>query len=208
MQEDEVCFERDTHAYMDNGVRRMSTTQAIKIAGLIDYSMVPPDVLQRAANRGTLVHQASVLIDGGADLNEYDVPAECVPYIQAYCLFLRETGFIPDHAFTEKPRIAEIAGQRVGMTPDRVGLLDGVPTVLELKTCSAAHPSWGVQTAGYEMGLPRPARCRNYQRVAVQLMKTGKYKLWPYEDQSDFDIFCDAFRVAQWKVKHKISKLD
>lgn len=207
MHEDEVCFERDCHAYYDNGVRRMSTTQAIKIAGLIDYSMVPPDILAAAAQRGTLVHQGTVLVDNGT-VEEYDIPAICIPYLEAYQFFLRETGFTPDPQFTEVPRIASIAGQRVGMTPDRVGLLEGIPTILEIKTCAAAHPSWGVQTAGYEMGLPRPARYRNYQRVAVQLMKTGKYKLLLYEDKSDFDIFCDAFRVANWKLKHKLAKLD
>lgn len=208
MHEDEVQFERDIHAYMDNGVRRMSTTQAIRIAGLIDYSMVPPDILKRAADRGTLVHQASVLIDRGENLDEYDVPEMCLPYIDGYRLFLAETRFEADPAYTEVPRIATIAGQRVGMTPDRVGMLDGIPTVLELKTCASAHPSWGVQTAGYELGLPRPARCRNYQRVAVQLMKTGKYRLHAYEDSSDFDIFCDSFRVANWKLKHRLASLD
>jgi hypothetical protein len=205
----DICFEPDCHAYTDtDGKRCMSTTQAISLAGLIDYSMVPPSTLAHASWRGTLVHQATALHDRGEDLQDYDIPDDVAPYILAYQLFLRETGFVPDLERIERPAIVEIAGLRVGMTPDRIGVLDGAPAVVELKATAARHPSWGVQLASYEMGQPRPARFRQYNRVAVQLLPTARYKLWAYEDPCDFEIFLDAFRIAAWKLKHGLAKLD
>lgn len=207
----EVYFERDAHAYYDgDGTRHMSTTQAIKLAGLIDYSMVAPDVLERARIRGSLVHQSTVVLeeDGEAALGWYEIPDECLPYIEGYKTFLRETKWESDPAWIEKPIITQVAGQRVGMTADRMGTVFGLPTVLEIKCTSARHPCWGVQLASYAHGLPPPERYRNYQRLAVQLLPTGSYKLWPYEDASDFDIFCSALRIAAWKLKNRLVTLD
>lgn len=205
---EDVFFEHDAHAYIDADGRtqRMSVTQAIKIAGLIDYSMVPPDVLKNAAARGRLVHQASSILDRGEDLGSYEIPSECEPYIDAYVLFCREMRFVADPEWIERPMIVELFGHRVGMTPDAVGMIDGVPTVVERKATASGHPSWAIQTAGYELGL-RAAGLQIRQRVAVQLLRTGKYRLFPYENAGDYETFADAYRLAAWKVKHNLAKL-
>lgn len=205
---EDVFFEHDAHAYLDaDGVtQRMSVTQAIKIAGLIDYSMVPTDVLANAAARGRLVHQASAILDHGDDLSYYEIPPECEPYIEAYARFCHEMRFTPDPEWIERPMIVELFGHRVGMTPDAVGHIDGVPVVLERKATSAAHPSWAIQTAGYELGL-RAARVQVRQRVAVQLLRTGKYRAYTYDNDGDYEIFADAYRLAAWKLKHNLAKL-
>jgi hypothetical protein len=204
---DDVSFELDAHAYIDeDGTQRMSVTQAIQIAGLIDYSMVPPDVLANAAARGRLVHQGAAILDRGDDLLYYEIPPEVEPYIEAYALFCREMRFVPDSAWIERPMIVELFGHRVGMTPDAVGTIDGVPTVLERKATSASHPSWAVQTAGYELGL-RAAGLQIRQRVAVQLLRTGKYRPFTFDDPTDSETFADAYRLAAWKLKHNLANL-
>lgn len=205
---DEVFFEHDAHAYIDaDGVtQRMSVTQAIKIAGLIDYSMVPPEVLEHAAARGRLVHQGAALLDRGVDLSDYNIPTVCEPYLDAYRNFCREMQFFPMQDWIERPMIVEIFGHRVGMTPDAVGTINGVLTVLERKATSAAHPSWAIQTAGYELGL-RAAGLQIRQRMAVQLHNTGNYRLFTYDEAGDSEIFAAAFRLAAWKLKHNLAKL-
>jgi hypothetical protein len=204
---DDVEFLRDAHAYVDvDGTRRMSLTQAIRIAGLVDYSMVAPAVMQFAASRGTLVHQATALLDKGIDLSDYEIPEECEPYVEAYKRFTREMEFVPDPLWIERPMIIEMFGRRVGMTPDAVGTIQGVPTVVERKCTASAHPSWGIQTAGQLLGL-RTAGLQIRQRLAVQLLKTGKYILHPHTDAGDFETFADAFRIAAWKLKHNLAKL-
>lgn len=208
LAEGDFHFEQDSHAYLEGGVRRMSLTQAIGIVGLVDYSMVPPQILEAARWRGTMVHQAAAEIDRGVDVwGQYDVPEACVPYVEAYDLFMRETGFMPDQNEIEQPRIVTIAGLRLGMTPDVVGLLFGEHAVVERKTCSARHPAWALQLAGQEMGLKRPPRQRRYRRYSLQLMRTGKYRLDAHDDESDFDLCCDMLRVAAWKLKHRLATL-
>lgn len=205
---DECLFDRDLHAYVDeDGSRRMSVTQALRIAGVIDFSMVPPDVLAHAQVRGTLVHEACALIDKGESLDDFTIPGECVPYIDAYLLFSKEMRYVPDADWIEQPMIVELYGHRVGMMPDSVGLINGVLTVIERKATASKHPAWSLQTAGYATGLKRvglPIR----QRMAVQLLPTGRYRLDPHEDESDYDSFGDVYRTAAWKLKRNLASLE
>lgn len=208
VDEDDFHFEADPHAYYEGSVRRVSLTQVLSLAGLIDYSHVPPETLARAARRGKMVHQATAQIDRGVDVHAlYEIPEACQPYVAAWELFVRETGFIADSELVEKPRIATIAGMRVGMTPDTAGLLFGVPSIIERKCCRNHHPVWAIQTAGQDLGLGAPPRYRHFARAAVQLLPTGRYKLWPHEDNSDFDICRDAIRIAAWKLKNRLATL-
>ena len=205
---DEVYFEPSAHAYTDvDGEQVMSITQAITFAGLIDYSAVAPAVLELAAWRGRLVHQAAAILDRGGSLSDYVIPAECEPYVVAYARFVRDMQFRPDPAWIEKPMVVTLFGIRVAMTPDAVGTIAGVPTVVERKCTSAFHPSWAIQTAGQALAL-RSAGVQVRDRVAVQLLKTGKYRMHTFSDPNDFQVFGDSYRVAAWKVKHGLVRLD
>lgn len=205
---EEIAFDRDLHAYRDqDGSRRMSVTQSLKIAGLIDFSRVPEPVMRAAQLRGTLVHHAASVIDRGDALDDYNIPEEIGGYIEAYHQFLREMRFVAYPEWIEKPMIVDLFGHRVGMTPDAVGSIHGIPTLIERKTSSVAHPAWAIQTAGYELGL-KAAGLQVRQRFAVQLLKTGKYKLHPHEDRGDLDSFGDFYRSAAWKLKHRLAELD
>lgn len=205
---DEVAFDRDLHAYLDTDKTRcMSVTQALNISGLVDYSHVPVPVLVHARRRGTLVHQACAIVDRGEALSDFDIPGEIDPYIDAWLAFRKELKFSPDPDWVERPMIVGLFGHRVGMTPDAVGLIDGVPTVIERKSTAAAHPAWAIQTAGYSLGL-QAAGLQIRQRIAVQLLPTGRYKLHPHEDGGDYDAFGDFYRAAAWKLKHRLAVLD
>lgn len=209
MVSEDVHFERDTHAYYDGDVRVPSVTQVIKLAGLISYDGVKPDVLENARRRGQHVHTLTADYDRGLDIDAiYEIPEVCRPYIDAYILFRIESRFEPDPEWIERPMVASIGGFRIGMTPDRLGCCFGLPTVLEIKVTAAAHPAWGVQTAGYEAGVPRPPRHRNYQRLAVQLLPTGKYKLHTFDAHTDFTTFYSAYAVAAFKLKHRLAELE
>ena len=203
---DEVHFEHDTHAYRDaDGSECLSVTQAIQIVGLNDYSFVHPEaVLALARKRGDLVHQACALADKGEDLDHYVLPDLLWPYISAYLSFVAEMRFVVNPEWVERRMIVDLFGHRVGMTPDAVGTIDGVPTLIERKATSAAHPAWAIQTAGYQMGL-RAARVQVRQRMAVQLLPTAKYRVHVFDDENDTETFAAVYRVAAWKRKHKLA---
>lgn len=205
--DEDVFFDRDLHAYRDEGGRAcMSVTQAITLSGLVDYSAVPAPVLRAAQERGRLVHHATAIIDRGDDLSEYEMALELEPYVEAYHLFLREMRFIPDLDWIERRMLVYLFGHRVGMTPDAVGTIAGIPTLLERKTTASAHPAWAIQTAGYELGL-RAAGLQIRQRMAVQLLKTGYYRVHPHDDPGDYGTFGDCYRMAAWKLKHRLASL-
>lgn len=206
--DDDVAFDRDLHAYREpDGARRMSVTQALAIGGLIDYSMVPTDVLERAQSRGIQVHSAAAIIDRGEALDEYIVSETIEPYVEGYLQFLREMKFLPEPEWVERPMIVELFGQRVGMMPDSIGTINGVLTLIDRKTSATAHPAWAVQTAGYEAGL-KAAGLQVRARMAVQLTRAGKYKVYPYDNPGDLEIFASCYRVAAWKLKHRLAVLD
>jgi hypothetical protein len=99
------------------------STQALTIAGLVDFSMVHPTVLRIASERGRLVHHATAVIDRGDSIDDYVVPDHIGGYIEGYHAFLREMKFVPDPDWIERPMIVELFGHRVGMTPDAVGTI-------------------------------------------------------------------------------------
>ena len=204
---EEVAFDRDLHAYYEGGRRCMSVTQALNISGLVDFRRVPREILEAAQYRGKLVHHAAAIIDRGEDLGEYDVPEVFGGYVEAYANFMQEMKFKPNREWIERSMIVVIFGQIVGMTPDAVGLIDGVPTLVERKTSAAYHPAWTIQTAGYELGL-RAAGLQIRQRFSLRLHPDGRYKLDAHDDRGDFDTFGDCFRLASWRLKNRLSTLD
>lgn len=204
---DEVEFFRDGHSYVADGRRVMSVTQSLRIAGVVDYSMIPPDVLQHACDRGRLIHEACAIVDNGDSLDDFAVPEDCWPYIDAWLLFCKELRFVADQDWIEQRLIVDLFGHSVGMTPDVIGSIDGILTVIERKATASKHPAWGLQTAGYYLGLQRVG-LQVRGRMAVQLQKTGKYKLDPHDDLSDLDSFGDIYRSAAWKLKHGLATLE
>ena len=215
---DEVDFVEDTHEYREGGAVRISVTQAIKAAGLIDYSLVPPDVLERARQRGVNLHQCAEFHDREGSFDPSWLPEEHAGYFEGWLRFRRESGFLI--RAIEHRRIGQHAGIRYGMTLDREGWMGAWPTILDLKFTAAKHPSWGVQLALYELGVTGRPRVGRYRRAAVQIKPNGSYKLHDFSDPSDGDIartvllfthsHGDMSRhvevLEQWKINHGIQR--
>jgi hypothetical protein len=191
-------FDPATHTYTVNGQVVPSVTQVIRNAGLINFDMVKPDILERKALLGKLVHQACHYYDEN-DLPE-ELPEEVVERLESYKLFRTETGYKPD--CNEVRMIASIHGMKFGMQFDSIGMLHGRLTLVDLKTGADEHPAWGVQTAAYELGLKHTVK---YQRIAVQLKPERKYKVHSYNDPGDAQIFIACLAIANWKRNKRLS---
>ena len=70
----EFTFDPERHLYVVEGRPVPSVTQVLHSAGLAaDYSMVPPDVLERKRIVGQYVHKATQYLDEGClDLETVD----------------------------------------------------------------------------------------------------------------------------------------
>lgn len=193
-------FDEASHLYRDDaGAVVLSTTQVLKSAGMISFDGVPPSILEHKRQLGSLVHKVTEMWERGENLAEYDIPDEVWPYFQGYVAFRNDCNFAPE--LIEHQTLAELHGMKWGMTLDRMGTIDGVPHVIELK-CGAKHPAHGVQLASYDTGLNGREK---YARASVQLgpdFPRG-YKVHIWEDSSDYQVWIAALAVSLWKHNNK-----
>ena len=189
-----VTFEEQGHIYRIDGQRVLSVTQALDGAGLIDKRFYT----EGGASRGDDVHYLCKLIDDGEDISHIiqEFP-HYQGYADAYNSFLDDTGVV--HLLTEQ--IVYHIQARVAGRVDRFSKLYERPAIIDLK--SGAVEDWAaIQMAGYEYclsGMNVDLWTGNADRYALQLRKTGKYKLHHFKDRSDIRVFQSCVVVAQWK---------
>lgn len=177
-----IEFDERTHTYRYDGKVIPSVTEICKAITGNHYGAINKSVLDYASRRGTAIHEACQDID--LDL-EPDVDAETLPYVQAYCDFLRD--YRPEWDFIEQI-VVDRNGRYAGMV-DRAGLMLGEPVVVDIKTISSltkpTKVAVCVQTSAYEMAIGDTAK-----RYALHLQKNGKYRLFScdeYEEENKFN---------------------
>lgn len=172
-----------THTYTYAGRQVPSVTEIIRTKYPLS-KWVPDSALER----GSAVHQGCCFVDG-PDSGGLKVTSEAMPYIRAYGSFLFDTG--TGIVLSEKSLYHSVYGY--AGTLDRVLKLWGKLAIVELK-CNEA-PEWvGLQLAAYahlimpELGVLIPPE----DRYALELKKTGKYKLRPSGSHSDWPEFLEC----------------
>ena len=192
-------FVPETHEYFLGDRRLISVTEAMDAVGLTDFSMIKPDVLEHARQRGTAVHQACHFLDEG-DLDWATVSPEIEPYVRAWERFKADTGITLVEI--EKPRYHATLG--LAGTPDRVVILGGKKGIIDLKTYDPDENT-GVQLAGYsflEFG-PQPIYDVP-ERWGLWLKDDGRYKLTPpYTDRGHEAVILAALVIAKFKRSQK-----
>jgi hypothetical protein len=127
---DDLIFKAKKHEYYTkDGKKIPSVSEMISCLSNLVYGDVDEFVLQRAAEKGTEIHELTLELD---TMGEVYVPGELSGYVQAYAQFLK------DHDV--KWVMAETAmkdnDDRFAGTIDRYGVVDGIPTLLDIKTSS------------------------------------------------------------------------
>ncbi|MGH9351245.1 MAG: hypothetical protein ACRD2G_03655, partial [Terriglobia bacterium] len=173
-------FDSDRHLYLVNDRVVPSVTQVLHAAGLsADYSTVAPEVLERKRIIGEYVHKATQYLDEGS-LDLATIDPEIQPYLAAYRQFINDSGFRP--RLVEHRLVGNINGMLCGGTVDREGMMAGKLWIIDLKCIERLYPSFALQTAGYELLLPKPVTPPfRYTRAVLQLRASGSYKLTTYE---------------------------
>lgn len=189
----QIRFDEATHTYWQGVERIPSVTQIL--APLVDFSGIKMSVLERASARGHAVHYGTELYDQN-DLDWASLDPELRPYIEAWAEFRLKTGFVPDLI---EQRVFH-PGLRYAGTLDRTGLLDGEPSVLDVKSSVTLYPTVGLQTVAYAEALHagNPTMPRHTGRYAVQVKKDGKYVLKHYTDKTDWPTFIALKTMMRW----------
>lgn len=191
-----ATFQAEGHLYTHDGRIVPSVTQAMELAGLDDYARVPRRNLEHAAAVGTAVHKACEFLDE-EDLDLESLDPTVVGYVLGYQKFKQECGFTPLIVERRGVSISATNNLAYGFCLDRIGMLNGVEVLIDIKTALKKSANWGVQTAAY-------AEAVNFDgaRRAVHVTKKGEYHVIPYEAAEDFETWNAALQIAHWRLAH------
>jgi len=189
---DMLTFEEASHTYRHGGQVVPGVTSILR--PLVDYSSVPPHVLEAKADLGRRVHEACQYLDED-DLDEESVEADVDPYLAAYKRFKAETGAL---ILLNEYRVFNPLHRYAG-TLDRVFRINGESVLTDLKTCIVTPNSVGPQTAAYMRALDDS---RVTRRAALRLRPDGTYRLEMLDDPNDWATFLACLTVHRHLEKH------
>jgi hypothetical protein len=171
MPTQDLQFEPMCHRYTVGGRFVPSVTQVLSAVGLIDLDGIPDDILRRAGERGTRVHQAAALLLRG-QLDWASVDPEIGGYVLALDKVIRHTGFEPLAESVEKPlycREFDFCG-----TPDVLAWYSfprrkKVLVVFDWKTGMMSAVRYQLAAYAHALGVRH--------RAAVKLNHDGTYRM-------------------------------
>lgn len=171
-------FDPANHRYTVGGQRVISITQLLTVSGEVDDSYFTVE----GSERGTAVHKLAADYDMGA----VDLATDggvYRPYLLAYA---KAMSLLP-HEWSHIEEMFVSRPLRFAGTPDRVGIVRGAVSVLDIKT-GPFSKSHQIQTAlqailvADEVKLPPEL----VQRYVAYAMPSGKFKVEFNTDPRDF----------------------
>jgi len=192
-----ISFDPKTHIYRntETGLVIPNVTSILKKAGLVDFSMVDKDELKRAQDFGKAVHSATHLYDtNNLDMGSLSLALE--PYLEDWIKWKRDSGFV----IQSSEQIVYSKKWNYAGTYDRVGLLDGVRTLIDIKTGTTLPKTIALQIAAY-MGAYNEST--NYpkikRRLSIWLRGDGQARPTEYKERTDFRVFTSCLNVVNWR---------
>lgn len=191
----QLIFYDDSHTYEVDGEKMSSVSEVLRFLSREAYDDINQYCLDNAAERGTAVHRACEA------LYKYKT-VECAPDVEPYVMAFLQ--FLKDHKcdFTDIERPLASAELGLAGTPDYCGTVDGEEAIIDLKAQSAIKKTLvKAQLNGYKLLREKNGKPEVKKLYCLQLMNTGKYRLYPVAiDRTEFDA-CYALHSAQ-KKKH------
>lgn len=176
-----MTFDKDTHTYKVDGITLPSVTE---ICSPITYHKfaVGSALVEQAAIRGTAVHQHCADYDYGLIDDDYEVDVETSLFLKAWADFCHD--YQPVWEYIELP----LASKDCAGTVDRIGIIDGLRTIVDIKTAQSMDRASKVSVSAQIYGYQYLALCNDIQPIranegmAVQLKKDGTYAVYKVKD--------------------------
>lgn len=168
-----LSFDEETHTYLLDGSLVAGVTSIMSDVGLVDYSGVAPDLLQRSADFGKMAHLYTAYRDLGV-LDESSIPGEMKVILDLWEDFKRDHNVKMINV--ERPVASRV--WKFACTPDRVAEVEGKLAVIEFKTTYNISKSVKWQLAGQQICLEENGFDIK-ERWAVQI-KNGKMAVKHY----------------------------
>lgn len=188
----ELSFDAETHTYAIKGKAVPSVSAVLE--PLQELDGIPRDVLEHARILGQHVHTAcAMMVNKVLEWRTLDL--KLVPYVQAAKKFIEENEI---KVLAAEYRMAD-DGLKFAGTLDLLGVFRRYTCVFDWKATSMMPRTAGPQTAAYDHLYRRNLGGRPMKRYGVQLLETGDYKLFPFEDPRDFTWFVSALNIWHWR---------
>jgi len=192
-------FDDGNHEYRtDAGVWVPSVTQIISLVRYSHFDNINPSVVENAARRGGNAHFLTEQYDAEGELPPPWAPEDELIRFGGYKEWKERENFVPESV--ELPLISSVYGMAFACTIDRVGMMGGRKTIVELKFTCAPPKTAGIQLAAQEIALtgsPTPGR---YTRVVCHVDSRGKAKTIVHRDFQDAQRFIFALGVAYTRM--------
>jgi len=189
----EITFNAQDHTYWRGPERIPSVSEILRPLTDSYLAGIPEAILNRKRDIGIAVHRACELVDQGYDLDPDTIDPDVNGYLEGYRRFLVDM----------KPQWTQI--ETMVFDPvrwyagrlDRVGIISGVPTVVDLKTSVQLGGAVAIQLTAYaEAGADEL-----HALAALQLLPKGEYKLVPLPRESH--VWDALVTVHQFKERTK-----
>ena len=179
--------------FYSGAVKVPRLTEIIQSLGIVDYSSIPKKVRDFSMRRGTLSHRACELYDLGT-LNEETLDPQLVPYLDGW------KKAVSDLKLTFKHIEERLFNETYWYTtcPDRIGLFDEVPCVVEIKS-GKVQPWTALQLSAQAACLPSD---EVYLRIAIGLPGNGTYTKHFFTDRNDRNIILGGISLYNWKNRN------
>ncbi len=186
-----IDFDEERHIYTVDGRQYPSVTDICSPITADHYGAINSAVLEMAARRGTAVHEATQLIDLGAEPED---DPEIDPYINAYMDFLLD--YKPHWEYVEHIGFCDRLEYGYCGTVDRAGRVGDEYWVLDIKTTAspskANYIATCCQTQAYAILLHKDGA----KRKILYLNKDGSYRLVDCEEKED-ELRLDSFYLFE-----------
>ena len=191
-----LTFDPEAHEYRLNGVKVPNVTGIL--SPLQDFSMIPPDVLARAAQFGKHVNEACEMYDNGVlDREELDPALD--EYLAGWIMFLDVCR--PEITMNES-KVHSIKYGYAG-TLDRAAFYKKKLCQFDIKT-GIRSAATGPQTAAYSKAHQEMTGERIKRRFTV-LLRPNTFKLVEHPDKGDFNIFLSCLNIHNYLINFKSS---
>lgn len=170
----ELTFDEFSHTYRLNELIIPSVTTVMKLLSDDFYRAVDPDVLERAAKRGTAIHNA---VENYAKFGIEDIPPTYAGYFQGF----REWWELqqPEVLATECRVYHKIL--RYAGTADLLCVIGGRVTLVDYKSSAQVNSKLcAVQLEGYDRAFESHG-VKIEDRLILHLSRDGKYAEVPFQ---------------------------
>lgn len=189
-----LSFDANSHTYWDGSRRVPSVTEILKpLYG--DLRFVAQDLLDYKSELGQAVHKA-VELYAKKKLDFLSLTAPVNDYFYKFLEFEVDTDF---QILESETRVHNATMGYAG-TLDLIGMLNGVKSLIDVKTTTVLSPVVALQTSAYQKAynLDKPKEQHALKRYALRL-SPDKYRLEPYtQDVSDFGVFSSLLILHNW----------